>query len=293
MRDRHGSAAATMLVLAAFTASTASAQVRASEAGSVSQTVDGTTITIEYSRPVARGRTGLFGKVIHWGEMWTPGANWATTFEASRNVTVNGHRIPKGRYSLWMIPRENEDWMLVFSNRIRTFHTQRPTQGEDLVRFAVKPETSPQTEVLTWSFPAIAAEGSTLRMQWGTSAISLRITVEPSYTAQMEPEDAATFVGTYEMKLGDAPDAPTATIELALRDGRLRGHIEPKFPENDPDVDFLPAGENRFHIGFYREGKLFEVDAETIVTFTVENRKATKFEFIFEDESWARATRIR
>ena len=59
-------------------ASHACAQAMASEKGSVIQTVDGTTITIEYYRPVARGRTP-FPDVVHWGRMWTPGANWATT----------------------------------------------------------------------------------------------------------------------------------------------------------------------------------------------------------------------
>ena len=40
--------------------------------------VNGTTITLDFSRPVARGRDSLFGGVVHWGELWTPGANWAT-----------------------------------------------------------------------------------------------------------------------------------------------------------------------------------------------------------------------
>ena len=39
------------------------AQVRASELATVSQTVDGTTLTIEYSRPKARGRTTSSGEL--------------------------------------------------------------------------------------------------------------------------------------------------------------------------------------------------------------------------------------
>ena len=60
------------LALLACLPSLLSAQVRASEHGVVSQTVNGTTITIDYSRPVARGRDSLFGRVVHWGEVWTP-----------------------------------------------------------------------------------------------------------------------------------------------------------------------------------------------------------------------------
>jgi hypothetical protein len=72
------------------------AQIRASELGTVSQTIDGTTIAIEYSRPRARGRDSLFGGVVHWGEHWTPGANWATTFDVNHDIEVNGKPVPVG-----------------------------------------------------------------------------------------------------------------------------------------------------------------------------------------------------
>jgi hypothetical protein len=49
-----------------------SAQMRASERGAVSQTIDGTVITIDYSRPQVRGRDSLFGGVEKWGAVWTP-----------------------------------------------------------------------------------------------------------------------------------------------------------------------------------------------------------------------------
>jgi len=43
------------------------AQIRASELGTVSQTIDGTVISVEYSRPRARGRASLFGtKAVRW-----------------------------------------------------------------------------------------------------------------------------------------------------------------------------------------------------------------------------------
>src|SRR5207244_13352769 len=46
----------------------AHAQVRASEPASISQTVDGTKLTVTYSRPRARTRDSLFGKIVTWGE---------------------------------------------------------------------------------------------------------------------------------------------------------------------------------------------------------------------------------
>ena len=52
-------------------------RVKASQSGSVSQTVANTEIVVTYDRPVARGRE-LFGGIVAYGEIWNPGANDAT-----------------------------------------------------------------------------------------------------------------------------------------------------------------------------------------------------------------------
>ncbi len=103
-RDRVG--LRRLLAIAVVTcgvAPAAQAQVRTSERATVSQTIDGTVIEIDYARPRLRGRTS-FGGVVHWGEMWTPGANWATTLRVSRDVRLDGHLVPAGEYSVWFVP---------------------------------------------------------------------------------------------------------------------------------------------------------------------------------------------
>ncbi len=42
-----------------------SAQPRGSERGTVNQIINGTSITFDFGRPVARGRDNLFGGVVH------------------------------------------------------------------------------------------------------------------------------------------------------------------------------------------------------------------------------------
>src|SRR5687768_315963 len=106
-------------------AAPADAQLMASEPGSVSQTIDGTKVSLEYSRPRARGRTGLFGTRIHWGEVWTPGANAATTLALSKDATINGAAVPKGKYSVWIVASRG-DWEMVLDRDTTLFHTQGP-----------------------------------------------------------------------------------------------------------------------------------------------------------------------
>ena len=95
--------AAALVVIAlpfAFDARSApQSKVRPSQRGSVTQHVADTTITVDYSRPVARGRE-LFGKLVPWGRIWCPGADDATTLEVSTAVKIDGKDLPAGKYSL-------------------------------------------------------------------------------------------------------------------------------------------------------------------------------------------------
>ena len=58
---------------------------RLSQHGSVSQQIADTRVTIEYNRPVARGRE-LFGDLVPWGRIWNPGANEATSITLSTST---------------------------------------------------------------------------------------------------------------------------------------------------------------------------------------------------------------
>ena len=136
-------------LLAILRAAPACAQGRLSERAGVSQTVAGTTIAVEYYRPVARGRGNLFGGVVQWGENCTPGANWATTVEVDHDVRVEGQPLPKGKYGLWIVVRP-DTWTVSFHRRARRFHTDRPDSTDEALRLKVRPDSGPHTEVLTF-----------------------------------------------------------------------------------------------------------------------------------------------
>lgn len=159
--------------------SLASAQKK-SEKALVMQQVAGVDVTVEYHRPVARGREKLFGGVVKWEEVWTPGANNATTLEVSADITLNGHAVPKGKYSLWLVPSETGEWTVFLNNKAARWHTEKPKDtADDIVRFTVKAEAAPHLEVLTFTFPQVTGKGTSLRMQWGEVAIPLEIAIPP------------------------------------------------------------------------------------------------------------------
>lgn len=150
-------------------------EVKASQSGSVSQTVANTEITVTYDRPVARGRE-LFGGIVAYGEIWNPGANDATAVSFSRPVTVNGQPLDAGAYSIWAIP-DPEEWTLIFSRAADVFHQPYPGEEHDALRLAVTPLRGDHMETLAFYFPMVEKKAAELRLHWGETIVPLAITV--------------------------------------------------------------------------------------------------------------------
>jgi hypothetical protein len=70
-------------------------------------------ITVFYNRPYKKGRE-IFGGLVPYGKVWRTGANEATTFETSKDLSVDGKILKKGKYTLWTIPGE-ENWSVIFN----------------------------------------------------------------------------------------------------------------------------------------------------------------------------------
>jgi hypothetical protein len=265
-----------LLAALAALAAPVSAQTYLSEKGLVAQTVSGTTVTVEYYRPEAKGRE-LFGKKVPWGRPWTPGANWGTTVEVDHDLLVEGKPLPKGKYSVWVVPQADE-WTVAFSKRARAFHTLRPPAEEDQLTFTVKPTQCPHVEVLTWSFPVVK-QGPELHMQWGTTDLALHLTVTP-LSATLSAEERAKYVGVYDMVAVD-PRFRTRTQKYTVFDSagvlRLRREVA---PDNlyDPQYDLHPTAEHTFVPIMYQRGVLAGVEPAMAVVFGFEGGRATSVE---------------
>jgi hypothetical protein len=66
-------------------------------------TIGNATFTVDYGRPLARGRV-LLGDIIPYDDVWRTGANAATQFSTSAPITLGGVRLPAGTYTLWTVP---------------------------------------------------------------------------------------------------------------------------------------------------------------------------------------------
>ena len=270
------------LVVAA--ASGGEAQIKASPLGSVSQTIDGTTLTVEYSRPSARGRD-LVGGLVDWGYMWTPGANWATTLVTDGPIHLAGQLLPAGEYSVWMQAQPDE-WAVHLHPNPRLFHTGEYPEAEEFqITVPVAPSQADHyAEVLTFGFPEVAPNGGLLRMHWGDTAIDLPFEVQPSVLAfEMTAEEMAPFVGAYSGHVNMAGEQPMAlTIEA------VDGHLEATIGQwGDAKLMLIPtASPDRFRVAWLRDGAIFNVEDEPAV-FHREGSEVTRLVVIgIRNQPW-------
>jgi hypothetical protein len=133
----------------------------------------GKSVTIDYSSPRLKGRK-LGKELAPYGEVWRTGANEATTFVTTADVTVGGTPVPAGNYTLFTIPNQDK-WVLIISKKTGEWGTNYPGPSNDLARIDMKVSSLPSpVENFTISFGK-SANGGTLNLEWETTRASVPI----------------------------------------------------------------------------------------------------------------------
>lgn len=72
-------------------------------------------LKVSYNRPSKRERE-IFGALVPYDKVWRTGANEATTFECNKDLKIEGMLLPKGKYTLWTVPRDSV-WTVMFNTQ--------------------------------------------------------------------------------------------------------------------------------------------------------------------------------
>ncbi len=103
--------------------------------GWLKQVVGNTVVEIEYERPSVRGRT-IFGELVPWGELWRTGAGHSTKISFDKDVVIRGQSIPRGQYSLFTIPSEDQ-WTVILNSDASLYGSFNYDSDKDVIRFTV------------------------------------------------------------------------------------------------------------------------------------------------------------
>lgn len=133
----------------------------------------GKSVTVDYSSPRAKGRK-IYGDVVPLGKIWRTGANEATTFVTTADITVGGAAVPAGSYTIFTIP-DKDKWTLIISKKTGEWGTDYPGPSNDLARVDMKASSLPApVENFTISFDK-SASGGTMNIDWESTRASVAI----------------------------------------------------------------------------------------------------------------------
>jgi hypothetical protein len=173
MRKWMVASAMAMLTLAVL-AAPAAAQQRprpSPPAKAECQFSDGKTITVDYSSPRMRGRK-IYGELVPFGQVWRTGANEATTFVTTADLSIGGKNVPAGSYTLYTVPAQDK-WTLIISKKTGQWGIPYPGEGEDLLRAEMKVSSLPSpVENFAIGFQQ-AGDSCTLQIDWETTRASV------------------------------------------------------------------------------------------------------------------------
>jgi hypothetical protein len=146
---------------------------RVSQHGESSQTIGISTVTINYSRPLANGRE-IWGKIVPYGKVWRAGANENTTISFSDDATIEGKPLPAGTYGLHMIP-DKDQWTVIFSKNSTSWGSFSYDEKEDALRVTVKPATDESFDTLTYTFDDVKPDSTLVTLRWTKVAVPFRV----------------------------------------------------------------------------------------------------------------------
>jgi len=286
----RGATAASMLLILALPGAPAAAQPRASERATVRQMINGTAVTLDFGRPVARGRENLFGGVVHWDELWTPGANWATTLEVDRPIRLDGHDLAPGKYSVWLEPREERPWRVSLHRTWRLYHDSPVPDDGWVLRYDVRPGRGEHMEALNWYVSALTPRTATLRVHWGETFVPFEIETDEYTWPPLPAEERARYLGAFAFDTRDPTTGGPLAVTISVLDeggtlvGRWGGAPVALVPTDRP---------GEWRIGFLRNGGLFDVAGEMTLRVRTGAGESVGADLLWEGSVFGVGRRVR
>ncbi len=159
------------------------AAIPASPRGMAATQIGKAWITVDYGRPILRGRTEIFGsgdsygdRVIGNASVWRVGANKSTRLNTETDLQFGSETLAAGEYSVFAALAEGE-WTLIFSSHEAKSSGRDDSPGiwgaygysedQDVLRVPMQLHKSDASvDQFTIGFLNVTSEGGTLALMW-------------------------------------------------------------------------------------------------------------------------------
>jgi Protein of unknown function (DUF2911) len=158
--------------------------------------VNGQWITVDYGRPILRGRTNIFGSGADYGKtvnpdapIWRAGANDTTRLTTQASLTFGTTTLKPGVYNVFVDLKEGA-WTLVMSTQrvqpkydpkdtVRLYGAYNYEPKYEVLRVPMQVQSLPmKIEQFTIGFSDVRADGGALFMAWDSTMATARFTAK-------------------------------------------------------------------------------------------------------------------
>jgi len=144
----------------------------------------GKEIRISYHAPSMHGRQ-ILGGLVPYGQVWRAGANEATLLHTDLDLTIGSLAVPKGDYSIYVLPEEKQ-WTLIVNKQTGQWgiHEDGSTTedpAEDLGRVVMKlSKPAAPIETFAIALTKLTKDGNqgSLAMSWENTVAMVDFTAK-------------------------------------------------------------------------------------------------------------------
>jgi hypothetical protein len=163
--------------------------------GGAARYTDGKWITVDYGRPILRGRTNIFGTAADYGKkvnddapVWRAGANQTTRLKTEVPLVIGGKTLPAGEYSLF-VELTPTSWTLILStepfqqkydanNKTETWGAYNYDPKFDVLRAPMTlAKGAASVDQFTIQFADVTAAGGKLMLLWEKDVAAVPFTM--------------------------------------------------------------------------------------------------------------------
>ena len=145
-----------------------------SPTATITQKIGVSNVSVEYSRPGAKGRE-IFGGLVKYGELWRTGANKATKITFEEDVVFGGQKIKKGSYSLFTVPSE-KTWKILLNTETEIWGTGNYDEAKEVCKLKVDVIESPKfIESFTIDFGEFKDFSAIMSLKWANVVVDIEI----------------------------------------------------------------------------------------------------------------------
>ena len=146
-----------------------------------------TEVSFEFSRPGVKGRT-IWGELVPWGfepgnkyseekpYPWRGGANENSTIAFSKDVLIEGQKVPAGKYSLHF-KTGKEEWTVMINKVNDQWGSYKYDPTQDVASFTVKPVEAPHQEWLIYGIDNYEGNTASAFLHWEKLKVPFKIEV--------------------------------------------------------------------------------------------------------------------